>query len=364
MKKSSASNERIKREYFIWLKEAKGRNEASIDGVAKAIDRFETYTKFRDFKQFHIEQARGFKANLTEQRNARTSQPLSAATLYSTLRALKSFFKWLADRPGYKSRISHADAEYFNLSEKETRVATAHRGKRTPTIEQILHVLESMPAQSDIEKRNRALIAFILLTGARDGATASFKLKHIDLIAGKIEQDAREVRTKNSKTFTTCFFPVGDSVRQIVVDWVNFLRTEKLWGDDDPLFPATEIGHGSDQQFAVIGLARRHWSNAAAIRKIFKDAFTNAGLPYANPHSFRNTLAQLAYELRLGPEEFKVWSQNLGHDSVLTTFSAYGEVSSHRQAQIMRTLAAPRQSSAKNDEIAQRLKELASQLQE
>ena len=104
MKKSSAPNERIKREYFVWLKEAKGRNEASIDGVAKAIDRFETYTKFRDFKQFHIEQARGFKANLTEQGNARTSQPLSAATLYSTLRALKSFFKWLADRPGYKSR--------------------------------------------------------------------------------------------------------------------------------------------------------------------------------------------------------------------------------------------------------------------
>ena len=56
MIKYSAPNERIKREYFIWLKEAKGRNEASIDGVAKALHRFETYTRFRDFKQFHIEQ--------------------------------------------------------------------------------------------------------------------------------------------------------------------------------------------------------------------------------------------------------------------------------------------------------------------
>src|SRR5208337_4479449 len=169
MKKNSAPNERIKREYFIWLKEAKGRNEASIDGVAKALNRFETYSKFRDFKKFHIEQARGFKAYLAEQRNERTSEPLSAATLYSTLSALKAFFKWLADRPGYKSCISHADAEYFNLSEKEARVVTAHRGKHSPTIEQILHVLESMPVQSDVEKRNRALIAFTLLTGARDG---------------------------------------------------------------------------------------------------------------------------------------------------------------------------------------------------
>jgi integrase/recombinase XerD len=58
MIKYSAPNERIKHEYFIWLKEAEGRNEASIDGVAKAIDRFETYTRFRDFKQFRPEQAR------------------------------------------------------------------------------------------------------------------------------------------------------------------------------------------------------------------------------------------------------------------------------------------------------------------
>ena|GEM_PF-4373056 len=41
MIKYSAPNERIKREYFNWLKEAKGRNEASIDGIAKALRRFE-----------------------------------------------------------------------------------------------------------------------------------------------------------------------------------------------------------------------------------------------------------------------------------------------------------------------------------
>lgn len=207
MKKASTPNERIKREYFIYLKEAKGRSEASIDGVPKALNRFETYTRFRDFKKFHIEQAKGFKVHLAKQMNARNGKPLSAATLYSTLGALKAFFQWLAGQPGYKSRISYADAEYFNLSEKEARVATAHREKDAPTMEQIWHVLTSMPAQRDIEKRDRALIAFTLLTGARDGAIASFKLKHIDLLAGKVDQDAREVKTKRSKTFTTCFFP-------------------------------------------------------------------------------------------------------------------------------------------------------------
>ncbi len=38
------------------------------------------------------------------------------------------------------------------------------------------------------------------------------------------------------------------------------------------------------------------------------------------------------------PEEFKAWSQNLGHETVLTTFSSYGEVARERQAKLMRQL--------------------------
>ena len=44
---------------------------------------------------------------------------------------------------------------------------------------------------TDIELRNRAVMAFTLLTGARDGAIASPKLKHVDVLDGKVVQDAR-----------------------------------------------------------------------------------------------------------------------------------------------------------------------------
>lgn len=101
-----------------------------------------------------------------------------------------------------------------------------------------------MPVVTEIEQRNRALIAFTLLTGARDSAIASMKLKQVDLAADSIDQDAREVNTKFSKTFTTFFFPVGDDIRRIVVEWVLYLRQNKLWGNDDPLFPSTRIGLG------------------------------------------------------------------------------------------------------------------------
>jgi len=40
------------------------------------------------------------------------------------------------------------------------------------------------------------------------------------------------------------------------------------------------------------------------------------------------------------PEEFKAWSQNLGHEKVLTIFINYGAVAAHRQAALMRGTAA------------------------
>jgi integrase len=341
MKTHDAQNERIKRRYLTFLKEAKRFSESSLDGVAKAIHRFESYTKFRDFRQFHIHQAIAFKADLAKQRHARTEAPLSKATLLSTLNALKAFFQWLAGQAGYKSRLKYADAEYFNLSEKEMRVARARREQRVPTLEQIRHVLTVMPGGTEIEQRNRALIAFTLLTGARDGAIASLKLKHIDIAERKLIQDAREVNTKFSKTFTTFFFPVGDDVYVIVAQWVNYLVTEKLWGPDDPLFPATQIVLGDKHQFEACGLARTHWRNAGPIRAIFREAFERAGIPYANPHSFRATLAGLGEKLCKSPEEFKAWSQNIGHEGVLTTFTSYGEVSRDRQAHIIRSFGDP-----------------------
>lgn len=339
MTKYNAPNERIKRTYFAFLKEAKRQSEDAVDAAAMAIARFEADTKLRDFKTFHHEQAIAFKRHLATQDSRATGGKLSKATLRSTLAQLKRFFQWLALQPGYKSRLDYTDAEYFNLSEKDSRIAAAHRPRAVPTLEQIRRVLETMPSGTPMEQRDRALIAFTLLTGARDRAVASMKLKHVDLAAGTVFQDAREVKTKFSKTFTTVFFPVGDDVRQIVVDWVGYLRNVLLWGEDDPLFPATAIIVGASQQFEAGGLARKHWSSADPIRGAFKAAFAGAGLPYFNPHSFRHALVRLGQTLCKNPEQFKAWSQNLGHEGVLTTLTSYGTVAESRQQEIIRSMA-------------------------
>ena len=341
MPKYNAENERIKREYLTYLKAAKGMSDASLDAVAKALHRFEVATNFRDFRKFHVEQAIAFRRQLSEATNTATGMPLSKATLLQTLNALRAFALWLAGQPGYRSRISYSDAEYFRLSEKDTRVAKAVRERPVPTLEQIYSVLAAMPYNTEIGRRNRALIAFMLQTGVRDGALVSLKLKHVDLAEGKVIQDAREVKTKFSKSFTTWFFPVGDGPRNIVEEWVAFLREQKLWGNDDPLFPATAVVNGESRQFEVAGVARHHWSNTAPVRDIFRAAFTLAGLPYFNPHSIRKTLAQLGERICRTPEEVKAWSQNLGHEDVMTTFRSYGQVPSGRQAEIIANLRRP-----------------------
>lgn len=342
MRKHHPDNERVKREYFVLLKEAKGQSEDTVDAVAEAIARFESDTQHRDFKAFHFEQAVAFKRRLADRDSKKTGEKLSKATQYATLAHLKRFFQWLALQPRYRSKLRYSDAEYFSFSSKDSRVATARRTKPVPTLEQVTHAIATMPVRNVIERRNQALLAFALLTGARDSALASMKLKHVDLVSGSVFQDAREVSTKFSKTFTTFFFPVGPEVRRIVDEWVNHLRRDLLWGHDDPLFPATRVELGSEMQFEAVGLDRKCWSSASPIRAIFKAAFEAAGLPYYNPHSLRSTLVLLGQSVCQTPEEFKAWSQNLGHEGVLTTLTSYGTVGTRRQGEIIGGLGRPR----------------------
>jgi integrase len=341
MRKYCPENERVKRDYTFYLEAANGKQSATIDAALRAIERFETSTGRKPFRKFHIEQARSFRARLVEELGA-NGKPLSAATIASTLKHLRNFFLWLSREPGFRSALNPNDANYFTPSEQDMRVATARREKRVATLEEIKHVVSLMPAGTPIERRNRALIAFTILTGARDGALASFRLKHVDMAAQTVSHDAREVRTKGRKTFTSIFFPVGLEPVAIVADYLVMLTGELGFGPDDSLFPATRVGRCEDRGFQAEGLSRQAWRTAEPIRQIFRAAFSAAGLPYANPHSFRSTLVRLGERLCRTPEEWKAWSQNLGHESEATTFVGYGHVPPHRQAEIIRALGRPR----------------------
>jgi site-specific recombinase XerD len=334
--KHNPANERIKREYFRYLKEAKGRDEATIDAVAKSLARFEELTGRKEFRRFHREQAVAFKRRLADAANARTGERLSKATLLATMRDLRAFFFWLAHLPGFKSHIAYADADYFNLSDKDVAVARARRDKAVPTLAQVEHVLAVMSGDTIVQRRDRALIAFLMLTGTRVTALTSLRLRHVDMGEGYVDQDARTVRTKFAKTFRTYFMPVSERAQRIVADWHVELSADVTRGPDEPLFPATAVVVDEGGGFVPAGLAAHGWSTSAPVREICRRAFASAKLPYFNPHSFRDMLVRHAMTLDLSPEAMKAWSQNLGHADVMTTFTSYGAVPGHRQGELIR----------------------------
>jgi len=336
-RKINEENGRTKRKYAIWKREARRSHSTTVDRALEAINKFEASTGHKAFKAFKFEQAVAFKRVLEDALLPRTGKPLAKATIDGTLRAVKAFFDWLADQPGYRSRISRRDLEYFNLNAKDARVAHAEREVPFPTMEQCKHSFLMMPEANVFDRRDKAIFAFLMLTAARDGAVASLRLKHIDLVDSCVHQDAREVKTKASKTFSTWFYPVDAEYLQQLTSWVEHLRTERLFGPADALFPKPLMGL-VDGKFAPVGLSREAYGSAAKICEVVARAFENAALPKFFPHSFRKTLVALGIKRCKTPEEFKAWSLNLGHDSVVTTMSAYCPVPRSRQRELMKGL--------------------------
>jgi hypothetical protein len=49
----------------------------------------------------------------------------------------------------------------------------------------IANMISNMRTTTEVERRDRAVVAFALATGARDGAMASMRLKYVDLATGR-----------------------------------------------------------------------------------------------------------------------------------------------------------------------------------
>jgi integrase len=336
MPKLNPQNERVKRDFLRHKQNALGKSDATIDAMRKALWRFEDYIGHRDFKTFRHEQAIGFKQRLIET-DGRSGEKLSRSTIVSTLAVLKEFFRWLAGLPGFKSRIHGPDIEYFNPSNKDLSVAKAAKLRDFPSLEQVRAVIQVMRTDTVIERRNRALVALVMLTGIRDRALVSLSLRHIDLTKSPplVRQEPDRVKTKFSKPINTYFFPLGDDLKEMIVRWIEELKTEHLFGPNDPLFPKTKTAQDEDKSFRAVGIERAYWSDASPVRTIFKEAFANAGLPYFPPHSLRHTLGHLLEAVCRTPKEIKAWSQNLGHEHVATTLTSYGTIDPHQQGEVI-----------------------------
>lgn len=320
----NAKNERIKLDYEDYLAHDVGLAESTITQKLDAIYRYEVVTEFSDFKSFDRDKAISFVEAINETK-------LANATRLSIVNHVKGFFQSLAMDGVINGKKSRRAIAALRLSKKATRAGQGQKPKAFPTIAEFKQIVEAMPFETAIERRNRALIAFTALSGARDGAIISMRLKHVDLVRQEVKQYPDEVDTKASKLIATWFFPVDPIFKDIVTEYTQYLRDEIGFTDEDPLFPADLRGQDENYRFTSIGLSKEQWSTAQRMRKIFKAAFVKAGFPYRSPHRVRNTLMDFAFDLELTGKELKAWSQNLGHEKLETSVHCYGKLSHDEQ---------------------------------
>jgi integrase/recombinase XerD len=336
MPEYNSLNETLKKQYEDALLHGLYRDSRTADAAWKAINLFERFTDRKDFIAFDTEQAKNFKRWIIRQTNSK-DEPLSLSTVRSTLKYLRDFFEWLAKHPKYIGKVDGRAAVFLHLSRNDDRAGRATRELPVPTLEEVHKVLKTIPYNTDIEKRDRAIIAFMALTAVRDAALISLKVKDVDKGKREIWQNPRHVKTKNRKSIPTTFMPFDPLWEEITQEWLDYI-SQLGFQPDDPLFPKTlVVCNPITLQFEVMGLSREHWADASAVRGIFKTAFAAAGLPYYNPHSFRKMLAVWALE-HCTQFQFKAFSQNIGHNHVITTYNSYGNLNEHKRHSVIGTI--------------------------
>jgi len=348
-------NERIKRTYFRRLRGPSGHCEATIRNIERSIGLYEEFTHFEDFGRFNQKKALEFKKWL-ENRRHRDSK-VAVATQYQILRKVKVFFYWLREQPGFRTRILLDDIGYLNLDRKKVREATTYVGRQYPPLEHVINLCNSIAIKSEIDMRDRALIAFTLLSGMRDQAIVTLRLGCFSLDALTINQYPKlGVETKFGKSNLSHLFRFDESLLQYILDWVDFLKRTKSFSNKNPMFPRTKLVQSDGNlSFSAGGVEPIFWKGTGAIREIFKMRSAVAGLPYFPPHSFRHLAVFLAFKQCNTAEQIKAVSQNFGHEHVTTTLTVYGALDGYRVAEIIRELEFRGAKSGMSDEEIRRV---------
>lgn len=316
--KTNVKNESIKRKFFRRQREAEGLAESTIDCINKAIVVFEAFTQNADYTKLNPDKAIAFKKWLEK-------QSLSISTRHGYLRSLVKFFTWLSGEPGYKSKISMNTVAFLKLSRKDERIATQYTPRNFPAVEYVRKIADSIKINNEIDLRDRAMIAFALLSGIRIKALATLTLGCFNEETLLINQNPRAgVETKFAKHILTTLFIFDRKLLEYVIEWVKHLRL-KGFGSQDPLFPRAKSEHGENSLTFTTAqeVAPIFWKSTGRIRDVFKRRAEEAKLPYFPPHTFRHSAIDSALKSCKSGAEIKAVSQNVGHEHVATTLSSY-----------------------------------------
>ncbi len=322
----NAKNERAKHKYRQHLRCIGQRDEKTIISSLRHIRDFETFINFAGFEIYNEQVADAYIQNMLNDKK-------SLNYISGNIHALKEFLRWLERQHGYRSKINYCHIDYLNISTNQRKESKAMEYKKSHKFERIIEVIRKMPDTTEKEKRDKAMISLQALCTLRVSELRTVKIKNV------IEEDGmyfiyacpKTMETKFAKTRHVSFVALPEDIKENVLSWLTYLQ-KMGFKDKDPLFPSIP------SQFAQTNLLeskikKEGIKSNTTIRNVFEKAFESAGYEYLNPHSFRHTLAR--YAETQNPAFLNAVKQNLGHSSIDTTLSSYGQLSVAEQRRII-----------------------------
>jgi site-specific recombinase XerD len=237
---------------------------------------------------------------------------LSSGYIKKTLATARLFFTWLSENEiGYKGI-----RQSWVKTIKVKRLSDTPKTKDYVTYEEILKIA-SRPALSIQERRARAGMVFLYLSGMRIGAFVSLPIRAVDIPNRCVLQfPSMGVRTKNSKAAKTFLLDIPELL-QVVQEWDNEVRAvlpdNGFWFA--PLSPQT----GRIDLGAVEVGEHRH----SKARKDFRLWLAQEKLPYHSPHKFRHGHIHYGLERAENIADFKAVSMNAMHSNMEITDTFY-----------------------------------------
>ena len=196
----------------------------------------------------------------------------------------------------------------------------------------------NLKPETDIEYRGQAMLATLLLTGARIDALISFNIGDFNLDRNYAFQDAEHVNSKFSASYKTNLWKFKPELRLILENWIVKLKNKHGFADNEPLFPKVSITTNELNLFQNDGFLKEPIKSQSILREELYKQLEKASLGHYTPHTIRNSLIALFYSFSLTPEQQKAISQNMSHKHLTTTMNGYYKVNEFRQDAIIEDL--------------------------
>jgi integrase/recombinase XerC/integrase/recombinase XerD len=241
--------------------------------------------------QVDVRTLRRYAAGLAE-------RGIAPATIARRLAALRGLFRTQIE----------AGARIDNPAELLSSPKRAQRLPHVLKTAEVAALLDSIPASTPLELRDRALFELAYACGLRAEELVSLDLEALDF-------DAESVRVEG-KGGKTRLVPVGEHARQAVERYLARARPLLQSGDGDPALFLSKSG----RRLSTSDVRRRlsGWARHAVAR--------SAGLARAHPHALRHSFAT---HLLDGGADLRAIQELLGHATISTT-QVYTRVESAR----------------------------------